>query len=70
MKKLLVIFVAIVLIASVASAQNFWGQGKMSAGGGVELAFPTGDWGNKVGTGIGIFGLFQYGLNQDMLVTG
>ena len=42
----------------------------MSAGGGVELAFPMGDWGNKVGTGIGIFGLFQYGLNQDMLVTG
>ena len=42
----------------------------MSAGGGVELALPTGDWGNSVGTGIGILGLFQYGLNQDMLAYG
>ena len=60
MKKLLVVLAAIILIATVASAQNFWGQGKMSAGGGVELALPMGDWGNAVGTGIGIFGLFQY----------
>ena len=70
MKKLLVVLAAIILIATVASAQNLWGQGKMSYGGGVELALPMGDWGNAVGTGFGVFGLFQYGLNQDMLITG
>ena len=70
MKKLLVILVAMVLVSSFASAQSVWGQGKMSAGVGVELGLPTGDWGDWVGTGFGGFGLFQYGLNPDVLLTG
>jgi hypothetical protein len=70
MKKLLVVLVAIVLVASFASAQSVWGQGKMSAGVGVELGLPTGDFGNIVSTGIGGFGLFQYGINEDLLATG
>ena len=70
MKKLLAILVALMLVTSFASAQAVWGQGKMSAGVGVELGFPTGDWGNWVGMGFGGFGLYQYGLNQDVLLTG
>jgi hypothetical protein len=70
MKKLFVILVAIVLVASFASAQSVWGQGKMSAGVGVELGLPTGDWSNIASTGFGGFGLFQYGFNEDLLLTG
>jgi hypothetical protein len=70
MKKLFVVLVAIVLVASFASAQNLWGQGKMSAGGGVELALPMGTWGDVVGIGIGGFGLFQYGITPEILLTG
>jgi hypothetical protein len=70
MKKLFVVLVAIVLVASFASAQSVWGQGKMSAGAGLELGLPTGDFGNIAGTGIGGLGLFQYGLNEDVLLTG
>ncbi len=70
MKKMFVVLVAIVLVASFASAQSVWGQGKMSAGVGVELGLPSGDWGNAVSTGIGGFGLFQYGINEDILATG
>jgi hypothetical protein len=69
MKKLFAILVVIALVASVASAQSFWGQGKMSAGIGAELALPTMS-GNGPGMGIGGFGLFQYGLNEDILLTG
>jgi len=70
MKKLFVVLVAIVLVASFASAQSIWGQGKMSAGVGLEVGFPTGDWSNIASTGFGGFGLFQYGINEDILATG
>ena len=70
MKKLFVVLVAIVLVASFASAQSVWGQGKMSVGAGLELGLPTGDWGDFVGVGIGGFGLFQYGINEDILAIG
>jgi len=70
MKKLFVVLVAIVLVASFASAQNIWGQGKMSAGVGVELALPMGSVGDLYGIGIGGLGLFQYGLNEEILLTG
>jgi hypothetical protein len=70
MKKLFAVLVVIVLVASVASAQAVWGQGKMSAGVGVELGLPMGSWGDAVGIGIGGFGLFQYGINEDILATG
>jgi len=69
MKKLFAILVVIAFVASVASAQSFWGQAKMSAGVGAEVALPTVS-GNGPGMGIGGFGLFQYGLNEDMLLTG
>jgi hypothetical protein len=70
MKKLFVVLVAIALVASFASAQSVWGQGKKSAGVGAELSLPTGDLGDWVGTGFGGFGLFQYGINDDILATG
>jgi hypothetical protein len=70
MKKLFVVLVAIALVASFASAQAIWGQGKMSAGVGVEVALPMGSVGDLYGMGIGGLGLFQYGLNQDILLTG
>jgi hypothetical protein len=69
MKKLFAVLVVIALVASVASAQSIWGQGKMSAGIGAEVALPTMS-GNTPGIGIGGFGLFQYGLNEDILLTG
>ncbi|MCX6120504.1 MAG: hypothetical protein NTX44_02655 [Ignavibacteriales bacterium] len=70
MKKLFAVLVVIALVASVASAQAVWGQGKMSAGVGAELGLPMGTWGDFVGVGIGGFGLFQYGINEDILATG
>jgi hypothetical protein len=70
MKKLFLVLVAIALVASFASAQDIWGQGKMSAGVGAELALPMGVWGDAVGMGIGGFGLFQYGVTPELLVTG
>jgi hypothetical protein len=70
MKKLFAVLVVIVLVASVASAQAVWGQGKMSAGAGIELALPMGTAADHSGLGIGGFGLFQYGLNEDILLTG
>jgi hypothetical protein len=70
MKKLFAVLVILVLVASVASAQSVWGQGKMSAGPGVELALPTGTFGDGYGIGIGGFGIFQYGINNDILLTG
>jgi hypothetical protein len=70
MKKLFVVLVAIALVASFASAQAIWGQGKMSVGVGAELALPMGSVGDVYGMGIGGLGLFQYGLNQDILLTG
>jgi hypothetical protein len=70
MKKLFAVLVAIALVASFASAQDIWGQGKMSAGVGAELALPMGTWGDAVGMGIGGFGLFQYGVTPEILLTG
>ena len=70
MKKLFVVLVAIVLVASCASAQQFWGQGKMSWGGGAELSLPLGNLGDWAGIGFGPFGKFQYGLNENILLTG
>jgi hypothetical protein len=69
MKKLFAVIVAIALVASFASAQDVWGQGKMSAGIGAEAALPMGTFGDVVGIGIGGFGLFQYGINEDILGT-
>ena len=70
MKKIFVVAIMVALVASFASAQNLWGEGKMSAGGGVELALPTGNAGDVYGMGIGFFGVFQYGINQDLMLTG
>ncbi|MBN1396652.1 MAG: hypothetical protein JXA06_01340 [Bacteroidetes bacterium] len=70
MKKIFMVAIMVALVASFASAQNIWGQGKMSAGGGVELALPTGTAGDVYGMGFGFFGLFQYGLSPDFLLTG
>ena len=70
MKKLFAVLVAIALVASFASAQEIWGQGKMSAGVGAELALPMGTWGDFNGMGIGGFGLFQYGVTPEILLTG
>lgn len=68
MKKLMFVLVAIALIASVASSQ--WGQGKMSWGAGAEVALPMSTWGDAVGMGLGGFGLFQYGVTPEILLTG
>jgi hypothetical protein len=70
MKKLFAVIVAIALVASFTSAQELWGQGKMSAGVGAEFALPMGSVGDLYGIGIGGAGLFQYGLNEDILLTG
>jgi hypothetical protein len=69
MKKLLLVLVAIVLVASIASAQDVWGQGKMSAGIGAALALPMGTFGDQAGFGIGGSGTFQYGLSPEMMLT-
>jgi hypothetical protein len=69
MKKLFVVLVAIVLVASFASSQTVWGQGKMSVGVGGILALPMGTFGDIAGTGIGGSGTFQYGLSDELLLT-
>lgn len=70
MKKLFAVLVLGLLLVGTASAQNFWGQGKMSYGAGAELSLPMGDFGSAVGMGFGGFGNFQYGLNEQMTVLG
>ena len=73
MKRFLAVVVVVLLIStmvSAQSAQNVWGQGKMSAGVGLELGLPTGNYGDVVGTGFGGFGLFQYGMNENVALTG
>jgi hypothetical protein len=73
MKRFLAVVIAVLVVTSLVSAQsaqNVWGQGKMSAGVGLEVAFPTGNYGDIVSTGFGGFGLFQYGINEDIVLTG
>ena len=70
MKKLFLVLVAIALVASFANAQQFWGKGKMSWGGGAELSLPMGNLGDVSGFGFGPFGKFQYGMNDDILLMG
>ncbi len=70
MKKVFAVLMLGVLLVGAASAQEFWGEKKMSWGGGVEVSLPMGDWGDAVGIGFGGFGKFQYGLNADMTVVG
>jgi hypothetical protein len=70
MRKLCIVLFAIVLVASMASAQQFWGQGRMSWGGGLELSLPLGNLGDWAGFGFGPFGKFQYGVNDNILLTG
>jgi hypothetical protein len=69
MKKLFVVLVAIVLVASFASAQDVWGQGKMSASVSGILALPMGTFGDGAGMGFGGSGSFQYGLSPELLLT-
>lgn len=70
MKRIAAVVCAIILVVSFASAQSLWGQGKMSVGVGGELSLPMGSWGDDVGIGFGGVGLFQYGLNENLLLTG
>jgi hypothetical protein len=70
MRKAYIVLFAILLVASTASAQQFWGQGKMSWGGGLELSLPLGNLSDVAGFGFGPFGKFQYGLNENILVMG
>jgi hypothetical protein len=70
MKKVFAVLMLGVLLFGTASAQEFWGQGKMSYGAGAELSLPMGNLGDVAGMGFGGFGKFQYGLNQDMTIVG
>ena len=67
MKKLLLVLVAIAMVSSLVSAQDLWGEGKMSGGGGVGLALPMGSVGDVYGMGFGGFLLGQFGLNPELL---
>jgi hypothetical protein len=69
MKKLFALLVAIALVASFASAQDFYGQGKMSYGAGAGISLPMGSVGDVYGLGIGGFVLGQYGLTPEVLGT-
>ncbi len=53
-----------------AHAQEFWGQGAKSWGAGLQLSVPTGNLSDFGGIGFGAFGKFQYGLNEDWMLTG
>lgn len=70
MKKIFAVLMLAVLLTGAASAQEFWGEKKMSWGAGAELSLPMGDWADFVGVGFGGFGKFQYGLNPDMTLIG
>jgi hypothetical protein len=69
MKKLFALLVAIALVASFASAQDLWGQGKMSYGGGAGISLPMGTAGDVYGMGFGAFVVGQYGLTPEILGT-
>lgn len=70
MKKLFLVLVAIALVASFASSQDVWEQGKMSVGVGAALSLPMGTFGDQAGMGFGGSGTFQYGLSPEMMLTG
>ncbi len=70
MKKTLTLITLLVLVTSIGSAQDIWGQGKMRAGAGGYFLLPTGTWGDLYGVGFGGFGKFEYGLNEDMVLQG
>ncbi len=68
MKKLVAVLAIALLVVSVGSAQDIWGQGKMRAGAGALLSLGMSDWADNVGMGFGGFGKFEYGLNEDMVI--
>ncbi|HOV99314.1 MAG: hypothetical protein KBG83_09410 [Bacteroidetes bacterium] len=70
MKRVLIVFTAVAILATMASAQDIWSKGKMSVGVGVEGSLPTGDWGDFVNIGFGGLGIFQYSVINDLLITG
>lgn len=66
MKRILAVVAALVLVASLSSAQMTPEKGKMSWGIGAEISIPTGDWGDAVGFGFGGSGRFQYMLENNI----
>ena len=60
----------VALFIPQAQAQNFWGQGTKSWGVGLQFSVPTGNLSDVAGIGFGGFGKFQYGLNDDAMLTG
>jgi hypothetical protein len=66
----LLVIVIISAMAPNAHAQNYWGQGTLSGGLGVQLSLPIGNLSDQAGIGFGGFGKLQYGLNDDWMLTG
>ncbi len=70
MKKLFGLFLLLVLIAGVATAQTGPGKGKWTLGPSVGLELPIGDYADIAGFGIGATGRAQYGLQDNLALTG
>jgi len=65
-KTIVMLALALTIFATSSYAQD----GHMKLGGEVSLAMPMGDFGDAVGTGFGLTGVFTYPLNPQLFLTG
>ncbi len=70
MKKIFGLFVLALLVSSVATAQFGPAKGKMTLGPAIELSLPIGNFSDIAGFGYGATARFEYGLDQNLALTG
>jgi hypothetical protein len=70
MRKFFGLVLVLLLIAGVAGAQTGPGKGKWTIGPSVGLELPIADYADFAGFGVGITGRAQYGLQNNLALTG
>jgi opacity protein-like surface antigen len=58
--------ILMILLTAALSTIAMAAVGSKGIGGALEIAFPTGDFGNEAGTGIGVTANFQYGWKPNI----
>lgn len=62
--------VLVIALAILLPQESFSQKEKMTLGGDIGLAMPTGDFGDGANTGFGVNGVFSYFINPQLIVTG
>jgi hypothetical protein len=70
MKKALSILVLLLLVSSLSFSQFAPAKGKMTLGPALELSLPIGNFSDIAGFGFGATARFEYGLDQNLALTG